>query len=144
MAMAIAVVLAVLAIPKIVGAGYHPNYANHKDFWTHAHIGDDTPTWEDNDNHFDVYDVVIDMDSCSTYGGDIDLDNTVALELRRQITLWPDQGYGESLFWCEDEDEHSWIGVDDNGTFFAELDEIMGERSGDEAHLDRSYVVISP
>lgn len=88
--------------------------------------------------------MVIELESCRTYGGEIDFDNTVAFELRRQITLWPDQGYGESIFWCEDEDEYSWIGVDDNGTFFAELDEIMAVRSGDEVHLDRSYVLISP
>lgn len=42
---AIAVVCAVLAVPKIAGAGYHKNYSNHRDFWTHAHVGDDTPTW---------------------------------------------------------------------------------------------------
>lgn len=142
-ATAILVVLAVLAIPSVANAGYLKNHWNHKDFWTDAHVGDDTPTWEDNDNDFDVYDVVIDMSSCTTYGGNINDDNTVALELRRQITLWPDEGYGESKFYCEDEDEHSWVGVDDNGTFFAELDEIMGVRSGDLAHLDRSFVVIS-
>ncbi|WP_428120689.1 hypothetical protein [Candidatus Poriferisodalis sp.] len=116
----------------------------YKDLWTHAHLGDDTPTWEDDNNDWDYYDLEIWLYSCSTYGGDIDYDDTVALELRRQIFAWPDEGYGESMFYCEDEDDYVWVGVDDNGTFFVELDEIMGERSGDEAHLDRSLVQIFP
>ncbi len=147
-AAAFLIVLAVLAIPSIAGAdgadSYQENYWNHKDFWTSGHVGDDTPTWDDENNHVSTYDVEISLYDCRTHSGDISYDETVGLELRRQITLWPDQGYGESLFYCEDEDYHAWVGVDDNGTFFAELDEIMGVRSGTQVHLSRSFVSISP
>ncbi|MCY4517368.1 MAG: hypothetical protein OXB99_09035 [Acidimicrobiaceae bacterium] len=143
-ATAILVIVAILAIPSVASAGYFKNYWQHKDLWTDAHLGDDTPTWEDEDNDIDYYDLEVNLYDCRTYGGDIDYDDTVALELRRQITAWPDESYGEEFFDCTDEDYHDWIGVDDNGTFFLELDEIMGERSGDEATLDRTFLTISP
>lgn len=131
-----------LAVPSIAGAGYFENYWQGHDVWQHAHVRDETTKWQDNDNSVSYYDAEIVMSECRTSGGDADYDKTVAIELRRDISLWPDEAYGEEFYYCEDRDEHSWIGVDDNGTFFARLEEIMNIRSGEDAHLNWSLVDI--
>lgn len=142
LAIAILLTLAVLAVPSIAGAGYFENYWQGHDVWQHAHVRDETTKWQDNDNSVSYYDAEIVMSECRTSGGDADYDKTVAIELRRDISLWPDEAYGEEFYYCEDRDEHSWTGVDDDGTFFARLEEIMNIRSGEDAHLNWSLVDI--
>lgn len=141
---AILVTLGVLAVPSVAGAGYFENHWRGHDVWDHAHIRDETTKWEDNNNYVEYYDAEIVMSSCRTSGGNDDHDKTVALELRRDVSLWPDEAYGEELYYCEDRDEHSWVDVDDNGTFFARLNEIMGITSGEDAHLDWSLSDVFP
>ncbi len=141
-ATAVLVALAVLAVPNIAGARYLENHWQGRDVWEHAHIRDETADWEDNNNSVAYYDVEIVMASCRTSGGNDDDNKTVAIELRRDVSYWPDEAYGEEFYYCGNSDEHAWVGVDDNGTFFARLEEVMGIRSGEDAHLDWSLVDI--
>ena len=107
----------------------------------HKHVGWKTSTWTDNSNN-GYYDAVsISIRRCSTYGDQIAEDDSLRVQVLRQIILWPDASYGSKYFYCPQYDQNEWY-FNNNGNFYARITEIMGENSGNEAHVDRGKMKV--